>query len=94
MEAHAQDEWPINTKLQLNQHKNLEERKSAAAKFIQQNSFKLPLYLDTMENSFHSIFGAWPERYYILHQGKMAQLGNPGLLDTIQLHGQMRSQSG
>jgi len=80
MEAHANDEWPINTKLQIDQHKTLEERKAAATKFREQNGFQLPLYIDTMENSFHKLFGAWPERYYIIHLGKMAQMGNPGPL--------------
>ncbi len=85
LEAHAQgthgssfftssDEWPINNKLKIDQHKSIEDRAQAARKFCQEMSFALPLYVDTMDNEFHNLFGAWPERYYIVHQAKIAQL--------------------
>jgi len=81
MEAHAQDEWPINNKLQIKQHKTLEDRIAAAKKFCIENNFQLPLYLDTMDNNFHRVYGAWPERYYIITKaGKVAQTGQPGPL--------------
>jgi len=79
-EAHASDEWPINNKLQIAQHKTLQDRVEAATKFYKENGFALPLYLDTMENSFHTLFGAWPERYFIIDKGKLALMGQPGPL--------------
>jgi len=78
LEAHANDEWPINKTLKISQHKTIKERVEAAKKFIKENDFKLPMYLDTMDNSFHNMFGAWPERYYIIQNGKLAAIGQPG----------------
>jgi len=78
MEAHAQDEWPINEKLKINQHKSCQDRCNAVSKFCEETLFQIPLYMDTMENEFHQLFGAWPERYYIVDQGKIVRLGHPG----------------
>jgi len=78
LEAHAVDEWPLGNAVQIKQHQTLDERIFAAKSFIQNYDFKVPLVVDSIENSFNSIFAAWPERFYIVHDNKLAYIANPG----------------
>lgn len=78
LEAHAVDEWPLGTSVEIKQHRVLEERISAAELFIRDYEYKLPLVIDSIDNSFNSIFAAWPERFYIAHNNKLAYIAQPG----------------
>jgi len=67
-EAHAVDEWPIRTKseLSIKQHKTSNERCLMAKSLINNYNFKMPIYVDTMENQFEQIYAAWPLRAFII----------------------------
>jgi len=78
LEAHAVDEWPLGTVVQIKQHRVLDERISAAQMFIRDYDFKVPLVVDSIENSFNSVFAAWPERFYIVHNDKLVYIAHPG----------------
>jgi len=66
-EAHAADEWPIgNTISFCKQPKKLNERVELARRLTEEIPFPFPVVVDTMENTFDSIFAAWPFRFYIV----------------------------
>jgi len=74
-EAHA-DEWPLGNFVCINQHKTIEERVAAAKSFISKLGFKIPVHVDTMDNSFDNSYYAWPDRYYIVQNGILKNAGS------------------
>jgi len=76
-EAHAVNEWPLGVKYCWNQPKTIMERISLAKLFVTEMKYQIPVYCDTMENMFNGIFSAWPERYYIFYEGKLAYKAMP-----------------
>jgi hypothetical protein len=78
LEAHANDEWPIN-ELQIPQHKTLQDRIAAAANFF--SLYPLPsnvnILLDNQNNDFNETFSSWPFRYWIIHRGRIALKSMP-----------------
>ena len=69
-EAHSNDEWPIRTeeKLKIDQHKTIDDRINASKILIDQYDFnKIPLYIDSMENTFSSRYCAWPLRMILIN---------------------------
>jgi len=69
-EAHAMDEWPIGDRTCVTAHKTIEERADAARQFTKDYNFEVTTYLDTMINNFDFLFGAWPERFFIISAEK------------------------
>jgi len=80
LEAHAQDEWPISsgryvpdkTPIILNQHKTVQDRINACQSFIDMyklNADEFHMALDGIENEFERYYGAWPLRFYGIHNG-------------------------
>jgi len=77
-EAHAKDEWPVGSKVShCKQPKTLSERLAIANAFVKQQEVKLPLAVDTMTNSFQQEYAAWPFRFYVIQDGKMALIAQP-----------------
>lgn len=78
-EAHAMDVWPIGMSAgTINySHKTIEDRKMYAEKFIKTFNFKVPIFLDSMDNSFESEFASWPFRYYIIKDKKFSFIADP-----------------
>jgi len=76
-EAHAQDVWPLGKKVCLNQPKTLEERLEAARNFQKDFKFQIPILVDKMDNNFDTQYASWPERFYIIVNGKMEVIGFP-----------------
>ncbi len=72
-EAHAVDVWPIGLSAgTINySHKTINDRLQCANKFINTFDFKIPTYLDSMENQFEEEFSAWPFRYYIIEYNNL-----------------------
>jgi len=75
-EAHACDQWPLGKAVVIPQHQSLSDRLAAAKRFQSENSYKPTLLVDTMENKFDGEYASWPERAYIIHQGKMMYICN------------------
>jgi len=72
MEAHACDEWPLGTKTVIPQHKSTAERINVAKQFKEKYNWPIPLVVDTISNEFHTAFTAWPERVFVIMEGKIA----------------------
>jgi len=77
-EAHTMDEWPYGNKVCLNQPKTIEERLEIANRFVKDTGYKVPLVVDSIDNIFESKFASWPERYYVIKDGKMDLVACPG----------------
>ena len=67
-EAHAADVWNIGeSACTINyKHQTLEDRIKYAVKFKDEFDFRIPIYVDNMNNDFETIFSAWPFRYFII----------------------------
>lgn len=78
IEAHASDEWPLGKKICIPQHKTLDDRMKVAKNFIEHFDYKIPMVVDPMSNNFNNVFAAWPERYFIIHDNKIAHISEPG----------------
>lgn len=74
MEAHAADEWPINSERYngpcntIVQHKTLEDRVKVGQLFVDKFSWRLPLVCDTIQNDFDAAFSPWPLRFYVIER--------------------------
>lgn len=77
-EAHAQDEWPMGIEICYRQPKTLEERMKIARDFVNRFSYRIPMVVDSMQNLFEATFSAWPERLFIILNGKIEYYGKPG----------------
>jgi len=60
-----------------NQPKTLEERRAIAQRFVKKHDYQLPLVLDGIDNCFMKTFAAWPIRYYVIRDGKVAFKAQP-----------------
>jgi len=77
-EAHARDEWPAGKVWSYcDQPKTLEDRQAVALRFVDRSAFELPVVLDDIANSFDDVYAAWPFRFYVLHNGKIAFKAQP-----------------
>jgi len=70
-EAHARDEWPLGNTYSWDQPKTIESRLVIANQFVSEMGYLIPVVCDTITNEFNGIFSAWPERYYILLDGRL-----------------------
>jgi len=48
-----------------------------ANKFHREMKYQLPMVVDAFDDPFNDHFSSWPERYYIIHQGKLAYKAMP-----------------
>lgn len=81
-EAHADDEWPVATPPEFaiaKQHTSLETRLASATKALAALPAlaTLPLYMDTMDNKFLRMYGAWPTQLYLFCDGRLALKATP-----------------
>lgn len=76
-EAHSTDGWAFTNNLDINQHRSLEERLSAAQILVQKEPL-CPVVVDEMTNVAAIKYGAMPERLYVLQAGKVVYKGNMG----------------
>ena len=75
-EAHATDEFPLGNHVQVRRHASLAERATAAQRFAAAVGWKLPLWLDTMDDALTDALAAHPERFYVVApaEGQCARL--------------------
>ena len=81
-EAHPveQNDFPPETGLpQVHLPLTIEQRMENAAVLAGKTS--VPVYVDTLDNVGESLYGAHPERLYILHGGRVAMKGGEGPLN-------------
>src|ERR1700751_342792 len=56
----------------------LEQRLAIANDFIKRFNYPLPFGVDDMRNAANDAYAAWPERLYIVENGKIAYRGGMG----------------
>ncbi|KAI8508982.1 Thyroxine 5-deiodinase [Branchiostoma belcheri] len=76
-EAHASDGWSFRNNIKIRKHQTLQER-LAAAEMLADANLSGPLLVDTMDDVANRKYGAWPERLYILLDGRVTYKGEPG----------------
>ncbi|KAJ3340653.1 hypothetical protein HDU93_006510 [Gonapodya sp. JEL0774] len=89
LEAHASDVWPNGNVVEIPRHRTAIDRQKAALSFVQQYNYTIPVFLDTLSDSFERAYAPWPFRFYIVKDGKMAFVGMPkeGTYDTGEVRG-------
>ena len=81
-EAHPieQNDFPPETgNLQMHLPQTIEQRMENASVLATMTS--VPVYVDTLENIGESLYGAHPERLYIIQGGKIVMKGGEGPLN-------------
>jgi len=78
VEAHPLDEWNLYAPVCFNQPKTLEERIKIAQDYGKETNLAMPIVVDLMTNATEKLYSAWPERLYVVHNGKIAHKGGKG----------------
>jgi len=76
-EAHTRDEWPLGNDFCWKRPVTMEDRMALAKKFVEGMNYELPIVVDAFDDPFNDWFSSWPERYYIVHEGKLAYKAMP-----------------
>lgn len=61
----------------IKQAKTVEERALAARLLIEEFGFRLPLVLDSMDDSFERGYASWPLRFYLVQNGQVVYKAMP-----------------
>ncbi|CAG8642223.1 18550_t:CDS:2 [Dentiscutata erythropus] len=76
-EAHASDVWPIGNIVDVKDHKTLDDRLTAAEEMVKATELKIPVLVDTMDNTFLKLYCPWPFRFFIVVDGILKLVGMP-----------------
>jgi len=77
-EAHASDEWPVGPSISFcRQPQSIAERCKLAQQFVNTRLYRVPMLVDTIDNHFQSAFAAWPFRYFIVKESRIAYKAEP-----------------
>lgn len=81
-EAHPSDLWQMATNIQDNvvfaSPKSEEERALIAGACVRKLGIKLPAVLDEFGNSTEQAYAGWPDRLYLINQGRVVYKSRPG----------------
>lgn len=77
-EAHPTDDWHMDKIIDYTQPKNLTERKAALQKLYDMYDPKMPIVMDDMTDQLEKAYSSWPERLYVLQNGKILWIGGVG----------------
>lgn len=82
-EAHPSDGRQVRAnerdRVIVKTHTSMTERVAAAKKLRDDLGLKLPILVDTLDDSVSKAYQAWPDRIYIIGgDGKIAYQGKPG----------------
>jgi Iodothyronine deiodinase len=65
-EAHASDEWPIGSSVDIKQPTTTAERVNAAVACVADTEIAWPAYVDPLPaNAFEALYHPWPIRFFI-----------------------------
>lgn len=70
-------QWPLGNFVVVQQPTKVEQRKEIASSFVEKTGYKVPLVVDSMDNTFMETFWAHPERFYIIDEGKLMLKAQP-----------------
>jgi type I thyroxine 5'-deiodinase len=92
-EAHPVDGWKLDQEICFKQPKTLQQRINIAKAFVKDFDFKVPMYIDLMDNNADHAYMASPERLYIIQNGKIFYQGElgPAGYDLQELEEQLNS---
>lgn len=84
MEAHASDGWPMPSSrfqpqgqvVDIPNHTSVEDRMKAAKSLVEDMNVQGEVFIDSMENTFNSEYGAWPTMFYIIKDGRLVFIGD------------------
>lgn len=78
-EAHAADIWPIGLSAGVinYSHKKIEDRIKCAEQFKKDNQFIIPIYCDSIEDTFEKLYASWPFRFFVIENKKLIKIGQP-----------------
>ncbi|KAL9989026.1 hypothetical protein ACROYT_G003534 [Oculina patagonica] len=76
-EGHPTEGWRIKNNYVINDHKNLEDRLQAAQMLASLDPLA-PIVVDTLKNEALLSYAAFPDRLYIVHDGRVAYEGDIG----------------
>jgi hypothetical protein len=65
------DGWPIGHSYRIPRHKTIDERIGMANEFINEFNWNIPTVVDSMGDEFNKMYASWPDRAYIIYEGKM-----------------------
>jgi hypothetical protein len=81
-EAHPTDEWQMKSNVKEDvcyaQPKNLAQRVAIANDFIERYKYPISFGIDDINNAAEGAYSAWPERLYIVENGRIAYRGGMG----------------
>ena len=77
-EAHASDTWPLGCAVSVaTKAKVAEERAQTAVRVLKrERGLQMPLAMDGMGDLFMQRYACWPERFFVLHQGRVAYIAH------------------
>lgn len=82
-EAHPTDGWQVpanrRDRVLIATHKTLDDRRAAARTLRESLGLKLPVFVDSLDDTAAKAYAAWPDRIYIVDkEGKIAFRSGPG----------------
>ncbi len=82
-EAHSTNGWQVDSNtaegILFKDHEDSEGREQNATACKSGLKLSIPILIDTMDNATDRLFGAWPERIYVLSRaGTVAYQGGKG----------------
>ena len=77
-EAHASDTWPLGCAVSVaTKAKAAEERAETAVRVLKrERGLQMPLAMDGMGDLFMQRYACWPERFFVLYQGRVAYIAH------------------
>jgi hypothetical protein len=88
-EAHPIVEWNMKANddqgICYPQPRSLAQRVAIAGDFVRRFHYRVPLAVDAMDNRADALYGAWPERIYVIDEGgRVAYKGKLGPFHSIE----------
>jgi hypothetical protein len=82
-EAHPADGWQMDSnekeRVIVNRPRKWNERRSVARACCRRLKLSIPCVVDTIDNTVDNLYGAWPERIFIISRdGMIAYAGKQG----------------
>jgi len=81
-EAHPEDEWQMTSNEKegvcYRQPRTLADRVAIANDFSKRFRYALPLLVDDIDNAAMNAYAGWPERLYVIEEGRVVYKGKPG----------------
>ncbi|CAL4135788.1 unnamed protein product [Meganyctiphanes norvegica] len=78
LEAHPTDGWAFQGNVEVRRHRSMAERYAAAEKMLSMEGQVCPVLVDSLGNKANLMYGARPERLFIVIDGVIVYKGGEG----------------